>query len=258
MCSKKSKQDWSENFTILTYDIIDSTNLEAKRIALNPNSSNVVIWADKQTEGRGKSGRTWVSNEGNLFFSILIKDNIELDNAANMVFLSSICLAKVLEKFSAQKLSLKWPNDVLINSKKCAGILIESGISYNAPKNMSNFVDWLVIGIGVNIESYPETNVDFKATSLYNEGIIIKKDTFLDEFLSHFNDFYYKWKEEGFDFIRSSWLVRAHNLGKNIIVKKNNEEIHGIFNGLDEKGRLILITENGNKELVSTGDVFFP
>jgi BirA family biotin operon repressor/biotin-[acetyl-CoA-carboxylase] ligase len=211
---------------------------------------NSVIVAKKQNSGRGKQNRTWISNESeNLYMSLSLGLDSSRNGHASFVFLTALALVKTLEKLAQDKLDIKikWPNDILINSKKVCGILVE----VDSQKNL------IIIGIGLNIDSYPELvdNILFKATSLAAEGFLVKRDIVVDEFLRVFRSYTNSLSTYGFSGIREEWLKYAYNFGKTIAVKTNSTQITGIFEDLDLTGSLVL-SRDREKIYISSGDVF--
>ncbi|HKW54031.1 MAG TPA: biotin--[acetyl-CoA-carboxylase] ligase, partial [Stellaceae bacterium] len=145
-------------------------------------------------------------------------------------------------------LRYKWPNDVLIDGRKVSGILLESQAAGEGR------LDWLVVGIGVNLASFPE-NVDYPAISLAAAGARVTVEALLEAVAEGFERWYERWREEGFAPLRAAWLLRARGLGEGIRVRLQGEEASGRFAGLDEDGALLL--ENGaTRRRIGAGDVF--
>ncbi|MDR0571487.1 MAG: biotin--[acetyl-CoA-carboxylase] ligase [Rickettsiales bacterium] len=223
-------------FNILYFKKVTST-----MDVLNDYPANTLIVADEQTKGRGKADRTWVSQDKkNLYFSFKIE--VEGNYVFNYVFIVGIVILETLEYFFKDiKLKLKWPNDLLLNEKKVAGILLERDLTKNL----------LVIGIGLNINSYP-VNTLFKATSLKDEGYIIDKKIFVNKFIDVFG----KYNLNNFKIVREKWLSYAYNFKKEIEVKTNNLSIKGIFEDLDNDGSLILKKDDNECIKIFSGDIF--
>jgi len=247
--------NWSEHFNWLIFSHLDSSNDEARRIAEREgvdSKEEFLVLADHQTKGRGKYGRSW-DGEDNLTFSLLLRPNKPQEIIGELVFVTSVALAEALlvirqeNKLAEFKLELKWPNDVIMNGKKLAGILLEAGL---IGKNVS----WLVIGIGVNINTYPE---GMMATSLRAENIVLSRQYLLEKFMDQFCFYYDKWQKEGFGFIRDLWLGRAYKLKERIeFTTSDGKKEKGIFLGIDEKGALLLQGDEEAVKRFSTGDIF--
>ncbi|WP_218460572.1 biotin--[acetyl-CoA-carboxylase] ligase [Rickettsia sp. TH2014] len=277
-------------FKLIVFDELDSTNSEAIRIAKsNKVDSNYVILAKSQTKGRGRSGKNWQSRVGNLHASLLIKPDKELELLPQLSFVtalavyesiaslchsySSLCHPHLLchsresgnpEKFLKEMdsrlrrndirgeddiIQLKWPNDVLVNGRKIAGILLES---VKVEKNY-----YLIIGIGINITYHPD-NIDQPTTSLISENLPpIEPQALLEKLIENFEKYYQIWHNNGFSFIRESWLKHAYKLHENISVKYQNDIVTGRFKDIDSTGRIILQLPSKKIISFSTAELFF-
>lgn len=220
-----------------------STNEEAQKYCALQNRKTVVR-ADVQTAGRGRRGRNWISEYGNLFCSLVFE--FDLKYFGYLVMISALSLAQAVESFSKQiKPQLKWPNDVLLNGKKLSGILLEKGEG-----------DYIIVGIGVNIASAPEKEkLLYQATSLSEHGIDCTAEEFLSVYLQMFDQnlsLFDKQKNKQ----RIEWLKRAYGIGRQIKVCCNSREEKGIFIGIDDDMTLLL--QQGEKiKKILAGDVFF-
>ena len=221
-----------------------STNDDAINYSLDANGQKFVIFADAQTNGRGRRGRSWIGLKGNLFASLGV--SMPLSACGALTFITSLALVQSILSLSPhQQVSIKWPNDVLIKGQKLSGILIEKGKG-----------DYLIVGVGVNIKEIPNSSeVMYPTTSLYQEGVIIDKEDFLDLFLHKFDFLIQEFMQNGFAPIREKWLKYAKGLGDEIRIMQEQTEKRGVFSGVDENG-LLLLTRNGKIEKISTGDVF--
>lgn len=160
-------QTWLNKYNLVTFEEIDSTNLEAKRIAKTNYLEDFVIWSKSQLAGRGKDNRKWESGSGNLLLTILLNRNIDIKQQPLISFVAAIAVSETLTQLGRDSniildIKFKWPNDVLVNNRKIAGILLES---FNI-----DGVNPLIIGVGININNFPD-NIDQLATSLVNEGL---------------------------------------------------------------------------------------
>ena len=230
---------------------VNSTNMYAK-INLADLPDRTVICADRQTAGRGRFERIWVDlGYDNVFMSIVLKPSNEfLKVYPNLTQYMSIVICKTLELYGV-KPSIKWPNDVLINGKKIAGILSETVMQ---GKDMKG----LVLGAGININSDENSLsliTDRCVTALNLEiGQKIDKDKFISDLLTEFFKNYEEFLDNGFKMIKDEYIKRACFLDKNISVQVFNETKSGIAAMVNDDGELVL--ENDNKELVLTmGDI---
>ena len=226
---------------IIEFDEVTSTNDVAKHNA-ESNPSNMVIVAKSQTNGRGRRGNRWISQKGNLFFSQLFDNKT---NVSDLAFVASLSLAEAIKKiFPASDITIKWPNDVLINEKKVSGILIETADN-----------DMVIIGIGVNMVCNPDENQTAYPTASLKILGEADNNEFLKQYLESF-DKNYAICQNDFASIRKNWLKYAARLNQKIKVKRKDKIDEGIFNGIDEQGLLLL--EQDNKQLkISVAEVLF-
>ncbi len=253
---KKADSNLLNDYHLLSYDVLDSTNEEAKRLAGGGASHGAVIWAKRQTSGRGRMGREWVSAEGNLFVSILLNIAKDLETCAQLSFVAAVAVAETLEGIIPEHegIACKWPNDILLDGKKLAGILLES---FTMPDESGKARQWVVVGIGVNIDSYPE-HVMFPATCLKEAGVeIISAKIVLSRFIYNFIHRFDAWSKKGFKDIHAEWMERAYRKGEAIEVVMGEAHVEGIFEGIDASGRLLVRSSSGKLENITAGDVFF-
>lgn len=229
------------------YRELKSTNDEALLLGSTLSENNkIVITAQKQVKGRGRRGRSWIGQEGNLFMSLLLY--WPLVESAALVFIVSFALLQTVKRFASQaNVCLKWPNDVLLNGRKLSGILLEAVSS-----------EIMVIGIGVNIKSSPADNDALYAiTSLYEAGIECDRLDFMKRFLAEFDEVCAIYETFGMSKIAELWQAHAKGLGDPIVVRMPKSEEKGIFKGIGSDGMLLLQMPAGNIKTISVGDVFF-
>lgn len=256
----------NHNYTFINFDEIDSTNSEAIRLAKAKVSKNYVIIAKTQTLGRGRGNKNWYSPRGNLYATLLLKfykdpeflplssfiaalavydcvEALKKDNSAACNTISDSPGEVIINKLmlSDPCISIKWPNDILVNNKKIAGVLPES-----IKVSDSNY---LIIGVGININHHP-INIDQITTSLVAENFQSSTaEEILEFFVKNFEKYYQMWLHKGFLPIRDLWLKRAYKLHKTISVKINKDIVTGIFQDIDDTGRIII--EVPNKKILS-------
>jgi BirA family biotin operon repressor/biotin-[acetyl-CoA-carboxylase] ligase len=240
-------------FTLVALDEVDSTNDEARRLAEGGAEEGTLVWALSQRKGRGRRGRDWVSPEGNLYLSLLLRPDCSPREAAQLSFVAAMALTGALNILVAphSRLDFKWPNDVLLNESKVAGILLEA--STTGPDSL----DWLIIGMGVNVASAPD-GTSYPATALRAEGSgEVTPGEVLEGFARHFQTRVNAWVDGGFAPIREEVMRYAKGIGETITVKLDDETIDGIFADIDETGALIVELVDGSLRTIHTGDVFF-
>jgi BirA family biotin operon repressor/biotin-[acetyl-CoA-carboxylase] ligase len=254
--TKQAKSDLLQDYHLLSYDVLDSTNEEARRLATGGGSHGAVIWAKRQTAGRGRMGREWVSAEGNLFVSVLLSPEKDLATCSQLSFVAAVAVAETLEGIVPEpsQLSCKWPNDVLYNGRKIGGILLES---FQAKDESGKDRQWVIVGVGINVDSFPE-HVMFPATCLREAGVeIISAKIVLSRFIYNFISQYDIWASKGFAPIKKAWTERAYRIGHETEVMVGDQQMDGVFDGIDLSGRLLLKTPSGAITGITAGDVFF-
>src|SRR5476651_1582982 len=189
-------------FHIQHHERIGSTNDEARRLAASGAPHGTVIHADEQAAGRGRFGRTWFSPPGNLYLSVLLRLDLSPARGSELSFVTAITVADAVDALLPKqtKSVLKWPNDVLVNDGKIAGILVE------------NLGDAQIVGVGLNILETPR-NAPYKTATLVGAGGIATVDGARDILLDNLAKLLEAWTEHGFEPIRAAWLERAHPIG---------------------------------------------
>lgn len=227
----------------------ESTNIIAREIANSVEEGTVVI-AESQTGGRGRLGRKWLSPEGGIWLSIILKPGIQPQYAPRITLLAGVSVAKTIRSFGLAA-KIKWPNDVLINGKKVCGILTE----IEAEMDM---IDYCVVGIGidanVDTESFPE---EFResSTSLKKElGNSINRVEFVQKLLLEFEALYLKFQHDEFSSILEEWRNMSATIGEWVKITTQTRTIYGEAIGVDSEGALILETGEGQLEKIVSGD----
>lgn len=239
---------------VYVFDALPSTNDEAARLARAGVPDGSMVWALQQTAGRGRRGRAWVSQPGNLFVSFILRPPVPPARAAELTFVASLALAETLTGLAGpgRTVACKWPNDVLLDGAKVAGILLESDIDGNGG------VAWVVAGIGVNLANRPD-DVERPAAALAAADVPAPSpETALTALAGRFFPLYRQWVAGGFPAIRDAWLARAAGIGQPIAVRLPHETLNGVFHGLDSDG-VLLLDEGGARppRRIAAGDVFF-
>jgi BirA family transcriptional regulator, biotin operon repressor / biotin---[acetyl-CoA-carboxylase] ligase len=237
-------------YRLVAFDAIDSTNEEAKRRAREGAAEGLLVWARQQLAGRGRRGRSFSSPPGNLYMSVLLRPERPAVEAAQLSFAAALAVGEAATAFLPEpaRLRYKWPNDVLIDGRKLSGVLLESQASSEGR------LDWLVIGMGVNLASHPE-GLEFPAISLAAAGAVVTAEGLLVAVAERFLFWYEHWRTAGFASLREPWLARAQGLGGEIRVRLQAGELLGRFAGLDEEGALLLEDAAGCRR-IAAGDVF--
>jgi BirA family transcriptional regulator, biotin operon repressor / biotin---[acetyl-CoA-carboxylase] ligase len=228
-------------------ETVDSTNAEALRRAAAGERGPLWIVARQQTAGRGRRGLAWVSPPGNLYATLLLTDPAPPAAAPELGFVAGVALHDAVAGCVPEgALRLKWPNDILCRGRKLAGILIEGE---GAPLAVA-------VGIGVNCRHHP-TTTSYPATDFATEGAAIEASELFDRLATAFAVRLAQWNRgAGFAAIRTAWLDRADGLGQPVRVRLTERETSGIFEAIDDAGRLLLRHNDGSLEAIAAGEVF--
>jgi BirA family biotin operon repressor/biotin-[acetyl-CoA-carboxylase] ligase len=243
-------------YTLIALDTCESTNDEAKRLAAlgeDETPDGTLVWSLVQTQGRGRRGRAWESKPGNLQFSLVLRPEAPIERGAQLGFAAALALFDAFGSTipPGHEAHCKWPNDLLLNGSKVAGILMETS---GAQAGVAP--EWIVLGVGVNILWAPE-NTEFPATSLRAEGIDgVTPEMLLSSFGRHFLHWVTRWLDDGFAPLRKNWLWRAYGKGETVRARIGESTVVGTFDDIDETGALRLSTDDG-PTTVAAGDVFF-
>lgn len=238
--------DWQ----IETHDTIPSTQDILKDMARLGEAEGRVVQAYQQTKGTGRHGRPWISEKGNLYISLLLRPDCQARAVTQLSLMSALAVAGTIQAFmrAPEKMVLKWPNDVLIDGQKCAGILLETEIKQNGA------VDWVVIGIGINLAKPPAGMgacvQDYSAQS-------IDLTAFRSVFLDNMAKAYQLWKTENFSVIREKWLELAMPKDTPVQVKIGTQIEHGYFHDLDAQGNMVIRDDEHRTKTISAGEVHF-
>lgn len=240
--------------SVLCLKETDSTNSVAFKMAEEGAPEGTVVIADTQSAGKGRLGRVWLSPPGvNLYCSVVLRPAIAPVAACQLTFLSVVAVARAVERCTKLKPQIKWPNDILINGKKVAGLLNEM----NAETEKVNFV---VLGIGVNLNlrmsTLSEGLLRHPATSLLEEGgEEVDRIRFARVLLEELDQLYDNFLVEGDGPVRAEWLARSAIKGRSVKVSQQDREFRGVVQGVDSFGALLVLLGDGTLETVLSGDV---
>lgn len=240
---------------IYYFDTIDSTQSFALKLASRPHENGTIIVAKRQTHGRGRQDRRWISPDGGIWLSILLRPNFEVSHVSLFPMLVSLALALTIEKTLKLKPRLKWPNDVTLGDKKVAGILVDASVE-------SNQIDYLVIGVGINFKVEPSaiTKIAKGSKNFYGATTLVGKKTdadpvmFLKTFLAELEKMYNKVIENNISGIKKDWKKRSSTVGKNVKISTPNGYVTGKATGIDNDGAL-LVSSRGKTQRLLVGDI---
>ena len=238
------------NWDITVSNTLPSTQDVAKVKAAEGAPEGTVIQAMVQSAGRGRQGNEWMSPMGNLYMSLILRPMCTPDLAGQISFVTALALSAAMTPYvmGDHKKTLKWPNDILIDGKKCAGILLESNLSPDG------LVESLAIGIGVNIHAAPDDRIGLQQVAGDHRLAVHR---FRDEVLVSLARYYHGWKVAGFDAVRREWLAQAHGLNHKISARLPDRTVKGLFRDIDADGALMMEEEPGKIIAIRAGEVYF-
>lgn len=237
------------------FDSIDSTQNQALKMADDPENTGAVIVASKQTGGRGRSGRKWISPKGGIWVSIILHPKFDIAITTLFPIASALALSIAIEKTFSIKPELKWPNDLTIKGKKVAGMLVDVSLE-------SNKIENLVLGVGINFDinvkqiekSLKGTPNFYGVASLNYEKQKIKPLQLVQSFLLELEKIYDLLNTKQTKKIISEWTLRSSTIGKNIELETIDRKIKGKAMKIDEDGALI-VSDNSKTHKIIAGDI---
>jgi BirA family transcriptional regulator, biotin operon repressor / biotin---[acetyl-CoA-carboxylase] ligase len=237
---------------LVAHEVLGSTNAEALNLARRGERGPLWVTADRQSAGRGRRGRAWVSEPGNLYASLLLSAPAPAGHRPEMSFVAALAVHDAIAAIAAHVeplLAIKWPNDLLLAGKKFAGILLEGE---------GGATDALVVGIGVNCANHPG-DTEYPATDLAAAGAPVSPARLFAALSLTMLQRIAQWNAgAGFSAIRADWLARAAGIGEAVRVRLADHEIVGRFEGLDAAGGLVVCLPDGAATTIAAGDVFLP
>ena len=237
------------------FEEIDSTQNFAQNIAADKKENGTIIIAEKQTSGRGRLDRKWTSPKGGIWFSLIIHPKFDVSSSTLIPILSAVALSKSIKSVLDIETEVKWPNDITMNGKKVAGVLVDASFQTNS-------IDYLILGIGINFD-IDTKKLEKRLTKTPNfygiDSLRGKEDKtppkkLLKEFLLQFEKNLFQLDKGEKSKIIKEWTKRAAGLGKKITINTSNGKISGISQGIDNDGALKIKTRNEIKKIY-VGDV---
>ena len=236
---------------IIVLDSVGSTNDYLKELGNNGCREGVVVTAREQTQGKGRLGRTWLSKrDENIAFSILLRPKVSPGGIVTVTHLAGLAMCKALRETTGLDCKIKWPNDIVVGSKKLVGILTEMTAEFDA-------VEYIVIGIGINIDQvvFPE-EIEYKSTSILLEtGRHIDKNEFLACVLSHIENEFVKNNLELTPSALAEYTDLCATVGRSVTFQRGTRRISGMAVGVSEHGELKVMMSDGTICLVNSGEV---
>ena len=236
------------------FDSIDSTQNQALKMADEPENNGAIIIAAKQTGGKGRGGRKWVSPKGGIWFSIILQPNFDISITTLFPIASALALSKAIEKTFKITPELKWPNDITVKGKKLAGILVDASLE-------SNRIENLILGIGINFDvdvkqiekALKRTPNFYGVASLSEQKKNVKPIQLIQTFLLELEKIYEMLSSKQTKKIISEWTKRSSTIGKKVELNTKEGKIKGKAIKIDDDGALVL--DNDNNDKVIAGDI---
>lgn len=230
-----------------------STNTECLARARAGDGGLLWVTAERQTGGRGRRGRPWISERGNLYASLLLIDPAPMERLASLPLAIAVAVHQAVRNVlppGAEPLEVKWPNDILIGRKKTCGILVEG-------ERLADGHHAVVIGIGINVSIMPDNPI-YPVTCLRDQGSAASPEELFAHLFASMAEVLDIWNEgQGIAEVTARWRAVACGIGEKITVNLADRSISGYFAGIDDNGLLMLDTATGRMMPIAAGDVFF-
>ena len=237
---------------LYVYDEVSSTNTIAKFLSMQNDENGTVIISEKQTLGKGRTGKDWESPLGGIWLSIIIKPNVDQSKFPLITLATGVAVAKALEKIGVENPEIKWPNDIMIKGKKVCGILTESVAILDKIENV-------IIGVGIdaNLESskFPDELQKITTTIKDELGRECDENLLIRIFLEEFEQINELFNHENYEKILKEWRKRSYSIGKKVEVRKPfDTPFDAYVIGINEEGTLIVEKFDGTLEKVISGE----
>lgn len=233
-------------FDFFFFKSLENSNDKIKQVAESNYDSNLALFCINQKKGRGRKGRVWKSKKGDLTCSVLIKKKLNISEIGRINIIIVSILINIFEKLGLSNVKFKWPNDIIINNKKVAGILIETNVS-------NNIVNQFIIGIGVNITSSPNNLVNC-STSLFENGVKVKAHKLFFWIVSSLYFYVENYPKIDFTFLSKKLSNRFFNKKSFLNVNNGSNMNVGLFSEIGPLGELI-IKKNNRKLTITYGEI---
>lgn len=240
---------------IYYFDTINSTQNFAMELATKPQENGTIVIAGKQTHGRGRLNRNWISPSGGIWMSAILHPEFEISTSTFFPIISSLALGIAIEKILKIKPEIKWPNDLTVNDKKVAGILVDASVE-------SGRIDYLILGVGINfrIDAKKIEKTMKNTGNYYGVATVTDKNNktnpaqLVQVFLLELERFYNLFLDGKSEYIIKEWTKRSSTIGKTVSITSSNNPIHGKAIKIDNDGALV-ISSKGKSQRVLVGDL---
>ena len=240
--------------SVISYRKVDSTNIIAYELAEKGMKEGTVILADEQVKGKGRHGRHWSSpSKGGIYMSCILRPSIAPNEISRITLLAAIAVAQAIRDVASLEVTIKWPNDIMMGQRKLCGILTQM-------KAEQDSVDFVVLGIGINVD-VPKHELPKGATSIGEElassggKINLSRVELTKKVLERLEEYYNLMKSEGFEPIIDIWKDLSVMIGSRVKVSLHGKTFEALAHDIDPDGALVVRTDSGVLEKVSSGDV---
>ena len=232
---------------------VASTNAHARALAKQGAAESEIVIAEAQSQGRGRLGRRWQSPPyANLYFSVILRPKLAPADAPQITLMAAVAVVETVGSFIPQTANIKWPNDILVDGKKLAGILTEAALT-------SERVEYVILGIGVNLNYRVDQmaeEIRARATSIAElTGKLANRESFLGRLIQALDRCYGELEESGFEPMARRWSAHFALLGRRVRVELLDQVVSGRARGIDRDGALVIEDETGARHRVIAGDV---
>ena len=236
---------------IIYLPVTDSTNTQAKKMGEEGAEHGTLVVTQCQTAGRGRRGRSWESPEGNVYFTFLLRPEVEISRASMITLVAALAVAKAVDDVTGLDSKIKWPNDVVANGKKLCGILTESSSDLE-------YINYAVVGIGINVNqtAFPEEIAETASSLLLETGHTGDRGQLLGVFLNRFEQYYETFiQTEDMSGLRDVYNEKLVNCGREVkIIEKDRKRVLKAL-GIDNDGGLVVENSEGERESIISGEV---
>ncbi len=236
---------------LVCLDECDSTNIRARTLAQEGAPDGTVVVAQEQTAGRGRRGRSWVSEpDCNIYMSLVLRPPVRPEEAPKLTLAAALAVQQAVARVCGAEAGIKWPNDLLLRERKFCGILTELSADVES-------IHFAVVGIGVNVNAleFPPEIAEVATSIRAYTGERVERNTLCAAILLELERLMELWQEQGFASLMERYRQKSVTLGQNVRISGVNSEVTGVVDDFDEMGRILLRTETGEIQTIVSGDV---
>ncbi|WP_416149740.1 biotin--[acetyl-CoA-carboxylase] ligase [Salipaludibacillus sp. HK11] len=236
---------------VVYYPSVSSTQTIANQLVNEGDSEGIVVVADEQTDGKGRLGRPWQSQkQSGISMSLVLKPDIDFRQAPQLTLVSAVAVTRALRERTGLSIDIKWPNDLLVNGKKLAGILTEMQVD---PDRIQSVI--IGIGINVNHDNFPDELTSIATSLKVESGEEFDRADLIGEILREFSWLYETYLSKGFSFIKPLWEAHSLSIGKVITARRARDSVEGEVIGINDEGVLLLKDNQGETHHIYSADI---